>query len=238
MQMNHTAFARSPSLRLSLKKGLARQAIEAANRTSADLPALFRLAVDLRPNPKGLERLALRIKGRPGVSRVALAPKEKALTFIARAVRDVSARVEGEQVFRETGLIYLRARVGLVGPSIGFHLSAVSFCQHALERVIERSCLPIDHPLLPQIDEEARAVFRAWDRDARIIDGDDEFYPAGLSGLWVGGHDELGMEPDWNLFNTSGSVPVFSARTFYSENEMRPTVWLRWKDDPTCRIAQ
>jgi hypothetical protein len=45
------------------------------------------------------------------------------------------------------------------------------------------------------------------------------------------------MEADWNLFNNCGSVPIFSARTFLSPCEMRPTVWLRWKDDPTCRIA-
>lgn len=236
MQMNHAAFSQSPSLRLSLKKGLARQVIDAADRISPDLPALFRLALELRPNAKGLERLALRIKGRPGVSRVAIDPQGKALTFIARAVRNVSARIEGEQIFRETGLIYLRARVSVVGSGISFHLSAVSFCQHALERAIERSPLPIDRPLLPKIDTEARAIFRGWDRAARILDGDDEFYPADLSGLWVGGHDELALEPEWNLFNSSGLVPIFSVRTFYSENEMRPTVWLRWKDDPTCRI--
>lgn len=75
-----------------------------------------------------------------------------------------------------------------------------------------------------------------WDRAARIAEDGDEYYPAATPGLWAGGHDEMGIEPDWNLFNACGRLPIFSARTYLSEAEMRPTVWLRWKDDPTCRM--
>ncbi len=237
MHMNHATFAASPSLRLSLKRGLARQALSDAGKTAPDVPLLFRMAAVLRPNRKGLERLAARIKDRPGVCRAALTKDGKALTFITRARRDVRAQVEGEQLFNETGLIYLRSEVGMIGSSIGFRLSAVSFCEHALERLVERSDLPLDRPLLPQVDDEARAIFRGWDRNARIIEDGDEFYSAETPGLWAGGHDELAIEADWNIFKTCGSVPIFSARTFLSPSKMRPTVWLRWKDDPTCRIA-
>jgi hypothetical protein len=235
--MNHATFASSPSLRLSLKRGLARQALSDAGKTAPNLPLLFRMAADLRPNRKGLERLAARIKDRPGVCRVALTKDGKTVTFITRALREVTAQVEGERLFNETGLIYLRSEVGMIGSTLGFRLSAVSFCVHALERLVERSALPLDRPLLPQMDDEARAIFRGWDRSSGIIENEDEFYPAAIPGLWAGGHDELAMETDWNLFNTCGSVPIFSARTFLSPSEMRPTVWLRWKDDPTCRIA-
>ncbi|MEI2776048.1 MAG: hypothetical protein V9G19_08775 [Tetrasphaera sp.] len=45
----------------------------------------------------------------------------------------------------------------------------------------------------------------------------------------------MALDPDWNLTNRCGRMPVFSARTFLSPAEMRPTVWLRWKNDPACR---
>lgn len=237
MQMNHAAFARSPALRLSLKRGLARQAVATAERDAPNMPGLFRLAAGLRPNAKAVERLALQLKARPGVVRVTMARNGKSLTFITRSVREVEARVEGETAFQETGLIYLRAAVGMTGPMLGFHLTAVSFCAHALERLVERSSVDLQSAaLLPQIDTEAQAIFRGWDRAARIAEDGDEYYPAATPGLWAGGRDEMGIEPDWKLSNACGRLPIFSARTYLSEAEMRPTVWLRWKDDPTCRM--
>lgn len=236
MQMNHANFARSPALRVSLKKGLARQAITIAERTTPDMPGLFRMAAGFRPNAKAVERLALRLERRPGVARVVMARDRKSLTFVTRAVRAVEARVEGETVFQETGLIYLRVTVGRQGARFGFYLTAVSFCAHALERLVERSNIDLQTALLPQVDAEAQAIFRGWDRASLIRDADDEYYSATTPGLWAGGHDEMALDPDWNLSHDGGRMPIFSARTFLSEAQMRPTVWLRWKDDPACRI--
>lgn len=160
------------------------------------------MAAGLRPNSKAVERLTLRLKGRPGVVRAAKAPGGKGVTFITRAVRAVEALVEGATVFHETGMIYLRARVGIVGPGIGLQLSAVSFCAHALERLVERSDIDLQAALLPQVDAEAQAIFRGWDRAARIEEAGDEYYPAATPGLWAGGHDEMALEPDWGLCAT------------------------------------
>ena len=140
-------------------------------------------------------------------------------------------------MFHETGLIYLRARGGMIGPGLGFQLSAVSFCAHALERLVERSDIDLQNVLLPQVDAEAQAIFRGWNRAARILNAGDEYYPAATPGIWAGGHNEMALDQDWGLSNGCGRLPVFSARTFLSEAEMRPTVWLRWKDDPACRMA-
>lgn len=60
MQGTHADFDRSTVLRISLKRGLARQALSEAERESSDFPALFALAAGLRPNPKGLDRMAAR----------------------------------------------------------------------------------------------------------------------------------------------------------------------------------
>jgi hypothetical protein len=237
MQMNHAAFAHSPAIRASLKRGLARQAISKAEQIATDLPMLIRMAADLRPNAKGVERLGRRLAGRPGVTRVSVARERTGLTFTARAVREIETRVDNETAFRETSLIYLRAKVGMAGSRLCFELSAVSFCRHALERLVERSDVGLALGLLPQVDIEAQAIFRAWNREARITDAGDEYYPADMPGLWAGGHDEMSVEQDWNLVNDCGQLPIFSARTFLSEAEMRPTVWLRWRDDPACRMS-
>lgn len=237
MQMTHADFSSSTAVRTSLKRGLARQALRTAERQGADWPALFALAAGLRPNRKALERLSARLRARPGVVRVALSPCLKGLSLTARAVRRVEARVDGETAFHETGLIYLRIRAGMSGGRLAFHINAVSFCGHALERLVERSEVPLDSPLLDTIDGEALALFRGWDRAARIVEDEDEYYPASAPGVWAGGHDGMGLEPDWGLSVRSAPfIPVFSARTFLSPAEMRPTVYLRWKDDPTCRL--
>lgn len=237
MEMGHTALTASPSLRVSLKRGLARQVIGAAERDAADLPTLFRMAAELRPNAKSADRVAARIKTRPGVARVAMNADHKGITIVARAVREVEARVQGETVFHETGLIYLRAIVRFCVSGIGFQLSAASFCRHAIERLVERSDASIETAVLPHIDTEALAIFRGWDRATLIAEAGDEFYPAEAPGVWAGGHDRMAIDPDWGLSNTSGGLPLFSVRTFLSETEMRPTVWLRWKNDPHCRMV-
>lgn len=237
MQMNHAAFVHSPAIRASLKRGWARQAITTAERIAPDLPGLIRIAADMRPNSKGVERLAKRLKGRPGVTRVSIDHDRMSLTFTTRVVRAVEIRADTETAFVETSLIYLRTKVGMADRRLCFGLSAVSFCQHALERLVERSNVTLGTGLLRQIDIEAHAIFKAWRRGARIVEAGDEYYPADTHGLWAGGHDEMAMEQDWNLSNACGRLPIFSARTFLSEAEMRPTVWLRWKDDPTCRMG-
>ncbi|MDG3039828.1 hypothetical protein [Roseicyclus marinus] len=237
MQMNHATFTRSPALRLSLKRGYATQAIARAGQDSADLSGLVRIAAELRPNPKALSRVAARIKGRPGVVQIAASADRKSLTFVARLTREIETRVTGEPVFAETGMIYLRMRVRVSSRGVGFHLSAISFCRHALERLVERADPDLCRGLLPVIDGEACAMFRAWEAGRPFDEAGDTFCPAAAAGVWAGGYDALAMDPAWALVSTTtASVPIFSARTFLSEAEMRPTVWLRWKDDPACRI--
>lgn len=237
MQMNHSTFTRSPALRLSLKRGYATQAITRAGQASADLSGLVRIAAGLRPNPKAVSRVAMRIKARPGVVQIAASADRKGLTFVARLTREIETRVTREPVFAETGLIYLRMRVTASSMSVGFNLSAISFCRHALERLVERADPDLGRGLLPVIDGEACTMFRAWENGRTFEEADDTFCPAVAAGVWAGGFDDLAMDPAWGLVSTTtASVPIFSARTFLSEAEMRPTVWLRWKDDPACRI--
>ncbi len=236
MQMNHAAFARSPARRVSLKRGFARQAIAMAERTAPDMPGLFRMAAGLRPNAKAVARLALRLKGRPGVVCVSMARNGRSLSFTTRAAHEVEAQVEGKTMFREPSLVYLRATVGMTGSLLGLQLSAISFCAHALERLIERSAVDLGATFPRHVDAEAQAILRGWGRGARIEEAGDEYYPAVMARPLGRGHDEMALDLDWGLSNDTGRVPLFSVRTFLSEAEMRPTVWLRWKDDPSCQM--
>ena len=205
MLLNHAVFASSPALRASLKRGIARQAIVVAGRAAPDLHQIFRTANAMRPNPKALERVAARIRRQRGVVRVATAPAGRSLSLLLRMVREVEARVDGETLFHETGLIYLGA---VVTPGRGrpaFGLRAVGFCVHALERLIERTQIPLDAGILPVIDAEARGILAQWDADCMIEDGGDAFFSARSTGVWAGGHDRMGIGPDWGLAGHDGA---------------------------------
>ncbi len=216
------------ALRRSLKRGLSRQAMERA--VDADLPRLFNMASEMRPNRKARERLALRVQAMRGVVRVALVGE--AVVMVVRNRCEAVTRVEGCEAFRETALFYTRVRVEVGG---AFHLSRASFCQHALERLVERSPVALDQ-LLPAVDAEAVALLRNAARAAVILDAGDCYATAVQQGVWAGSLDECGLEPEWDL-TCPGAVPLFSARTFLSPEEMRPTVWARWRRDPALSVA-
>lgn len=231
-------FCLFAALRLCQKCGLARQAIATAERYAPDLAALFHMVIHMRPNAKGLERLAFRHEGRPGVTRVSMAGDGKGLTVTARDVRKVDARAKGETAFRETGLIYIHAKIGMSGGRLGLSLSAVSYSCLEVQRLVERSDVDLQTALLRQVDAEAHAVFRAWGVGAKIEEAEDEHYAAAVPGLWAGEHDRMAVDAEWGLDTTNApTMLVFSAGTYLSEGEMRSTVWPRWKDDPTCQMV-
>lgn len=71
-----------------------------------------------------------------------------------------------------------------------------------------------------------------------VIDASDEYYRAATFGVWAGAYARVTVDDGWNLRNHDDTtLPKCSARTLLLEAEMRPTLWLRWKDDPTCQMA-
>ena len=99
--------------------------------------------------------------------------------------------------------------------------------------------MSLDRPLLEAVDAEAMTILRHTAK-ARLIEDGDDHYAAGLqSGVWAGRVDHSDPEPEWGLSPTDpeARVPVFSARTFLSPEEMRPTVWLRWNADPALTVC-
>lgn len=235
INVNPDHLTRSHSVRASLKRGLAKQVVRAALRTDADLSRLFRDTVLLRPNRRSAERLARRTGKRQGVVSTAIAASGR-MVFVARNVRHVSNRVDCEEVFEETALIYTRASLRASGGTVLYRICRASFCLHAIERFIERSSCAIDAGLLSRLDAEAVGLLKSLNRTHIICHDGDSYLSADAEGVWAGSVDESGLEPDWCL---DGSAPVamFSVRTFLGPDQMKPEVWLKWNGDASLTIA-
>lgn len=224
-------LAASHSLRVSLKRGLARQALDHAERSQASLPDLFRIAADLRPNRKALERMAQRMKTTRGVVRASVLVNGAGVVIVVRNVREVVTRSDATDIFTERAILYSRIAMHCGRDAVHFGISRASFCQHALERLVERSCIGLEAPLLAQIDAEAAAVLLAVMHGTLIEDEGDDFARALRPGLWAGAVDFSGAEADWGVgfARDTDRVPVFSARTFLGPAAMRPRLWQKWQ---------
>lgn len=239
MDLSQTVFAYSPSIRASLKRGLARAAFSQATGFDPDLGAIVAATRDMHANRKALERTQARLQRMAGVVKASLAADGSGIVLVLRNRREVVTRSDAMDIFTEPALFYTRLMVcpGRIGTS--YRLVRLSFCLHALERLVERSDLPLDRPLLPAVDAEAVSLLRRLWQAKGIEDAGDQFFGAITLGVWAGSLDRSALEDGWGLaFESAGAcVPVYSVRTFLSPEEMRPTVWLKWKDDPACRIA-
>ncbi|WP_431298466.1 hypothetical protein [Tabrizicola sp. BL-A-41-H6] len=239
MQIQHSDFATKASIRCSLKRGLARQAMRHAEATEADLPRIVALAAAVRPNLKSLQRLAVRVQGQIGVVRVALTSDGAGVIAFVRNVRQVRTQVEAREVFTEAAIVYTRMEIRCSWGVATYRISRASFCLHALERLVERSDVVTDRPLLTWVDSEALQILRAIKRGQDFQEDGDHFVPAIASGVWAGSVDAAGLEEDWGLTSAGPDVvPFFSARTFLSMDQMRPTVWLRCCGDHGLLMAK
>jgi hypothetical protein len=209
--------------------------LQQAAGADPDLGGIVAATAGLAPNRKALERCCQRLARLRGVVRAALSGEE--VVLVLRNRREVVTRAEATDLFAETALIYTRLSIRPARGGTAYRLMRASFCLHALERLVERSRLPLDRPLLPALDAEAVRMLVRLSKGQGIEDEGDTFIPALVPGVWAGSLDRSALEEDWGLIFDSPQavVPVCSVRTFLSPEEMRPTVWLKWKDDPAHR---
>lgn len=228
MQIQHSHFATNASLRTALKRGLARQAMSHAAQAEADVAALVRISSTMRPNAKAMQRLAQQLASRKGVVKVAKG--EEGLVVFVRNICQIRNQIDQQDLFTETALVYTRFAIRCLRTGVGYHVSRASFCLHALERLVERSAVALDRPLLPVADQEALRLLRGLAQGRDFMDNGDHFMPAVAKGVWAGSLDKAALDADWGLVGRDdGGVPIFSARTFLGEDEMRPAVWYAWK---------
>ena len=237
MQIQHSHFATNASLRTALKRGLARQAMSHAAQAEADVAALVRMSSNMRPNAKAMNRLAQLLASRKGVVKVAKG--DEGLVFFVRNICQLRNQIEQQEIFTETALVYTRFAIRCQRNGVGYHVSRASFCLHALERLVERSAVALDRPLLPVVDQEALHVLRGLAQGRDFTENGDHFMPAVAIGVWAGSLDRAALDEDWGLIGKDpGGIPLYSARTFLSEDEMRPTVWYAWKQGASERSAK
>ncbi|MBC2834067.1 hypothetical protein [Paragemmobacter straminiformis] len=238
MDLSQTVFAYSPSIRASLKRGLARAAFTQAAAADPDLASVVAATRAMHPNRKALERSQARLSRLSGVVKAAIAADGGGVVVVLRNRREVVTQAQSVEVFSEPSLFYTRLVIRPGKQATSYALVQVSFCLHALERCVERSDVALDRPLLPVIDAEAVRLLRRLWQNKGIVDDGDTFFGALKQGVWAGSIDRCALEDGCGLacLTPDGAVPLYSIRTFLSPEEMRPTVWLKWKDDPACCI--
>jgi hypothetical protein len=212
----------------SLGRGLARQALAEAEADCADAAGIVHSLHDLAPNPRNRARHARRLMRRRGVLRASATRGGVALVF--RNALEVIVRKDGTDCYRERRIAWTNVRARAGKHMISFVTWQVQVGLHAMQRHVERSACQLAS-LLPQMDRAMTDALDWLDREAPLRDGEDEYLPF-LSGVWAGGLDVMASDPAWGPAFTGDDrpLPVFSARTFLGEEEMRPMVWLGWSE--------
>jgi len=214
--------------RCSLGRGLARQALQEAETDCADATGIVRELHRLAPNPRNRARHARRLLRRRGVLRAAATRGGVAVVF--RNTLAVTVRKDRSDCYVEPRVAWTSVCAHAGQHRISFVTWQVHASLHAIQRHVERSACPL-HGLLRHMDRTMVEALDWLDREDPLRDGDDEYLPI-RSGVWAGGLDMLAPDPAWGpaFAGDARPLPVFSVRTFLSEEEMWPTVWLRWSE--------
>lgn len=225
----------TPQLRLSLKRGFAAQAVADAGKVRVDHRVVFSDLCGIAPNRRATERAVSRLRKRAGVVRAGIS--EDAVVVTLREACDMLTRHDGVDAFREEVLIYTWVTVMNGKGMVRYRIHRASFSRHALERLIERSTCALGAGFLDTIDREAACALARIDHGNLIAHHDDDYLDARADGVWAGSMDLTAPDPDWGLTRDDACIPTFSARTFLGPDEMKPAVWLRWRDDPAMSMV-
>ena len=238
MQMRHGEFSESQSMREALKRGRAREALTTASSQPIAPERLFDLVMDARPNAKSAKRLLARAKRRAGVTNVSGSPCGKSFLVVGRYVKTMMFKKPDELLeYSDTVITYIGVRLQARRAGMSVWAAGLSFGKHALERFVERSDVDFHAPILPHIDAEAKQIFRSWENEEVIPERDGQHYRAMKPGTWSGFIQDVPMEREWGRFVSAlPRLPMFCARTFLSDEEMRPTVWMRAYGAPNCQL--
>ena len=200
----------SQSLRRSLKRGLARQAMQRARAADADSDKIFAALREMKPNRLAMGRLVHRLRRLPGVVRAGVLVEGLGVVIVLRNVCETLTRTEAPDLFSEFALLFTRVCAVAQRDSVQFGINRATFCLHALERLVERSQSPLNPSFLAAVDAEAVALLRAGASSARIEHDGDSYIRAAATGVWAGSFDETPPEPEWG----GRSLPPLAFRRF------------------------
>lgn len=217
------------ALRLSLKRGYAREAVSLASKTQTNVLQIFSKIREIRPSLKARMRLAKQLRKIPSVIASSYS-SSGTVRVVYREVVAMQTQHEGEDLFEENVLLYSNVFASITRTTRSLHVARVSLNYHAMERLIERSDCEIGPDFLELIDREADHIFRELMREASITHDEDEFIRSTYCGVWAGSMDASLPDPEWLAENADEKAPIFSIRTFLSPDEMHPYVWMKWNE--------
>lgn len=235
MTLQFTIPSDSPHLRRSLKRGLARQVLLLAGTEQADHGLVFEALFRMSPNKRSMERAALKLRKMPGVVCSGISRGR-----VVVVLRNVSAMVtckEGVEAFTEDAVVYTRVAISRDKRKTSTWTNRLTFCQHAVERFIQRGNCALGAGIVDILDAEALSLLTRFSEGELIQNDGDDYLPARDAGVWAGSEDATYPDPEWRIARKDACIPTFSARTFLGPDEMNPCVWLRWQNDPRISLA-
>ncbi len=206
-----------------------------ARRAQADDAAIIGELRRMGPNRRAMERTARRIRRAPGVILAGISGRR--VVVVLRSVCSALTRRDGMDAYSEDVLMYLRVSISSSRKRVSMAINGASFCLHALERLIERSSCEMKDGFLGVVDAEAALLLKRTVDGGSFEQDEDQYVAAKQEGVWAGSLDTAVPGPDWNLGMDLTQVPTFSVRTFLGADQMKPTVWLRWRSDPRLSLA-
>lgn len=213
--------------RRSLARGLARKSMTEAASDSANTSRILSELHDMAPNARSRQRFAARLRGRRGV--VQARTVADGLVLVLRSIMTVELRKEGLTCFTEARIAWTRVHVRCGKGTIALRLDAVHASHHAIQRRVERSDCPLTY-LLSDMDASMQRALARLAEGSVLTDRDDDYLPA-PQGVWAVGTEEICADPTWGpAFRHSAPLQIFAVRTYLSEEETRPTVWLGWSE--------
>lgn len=215
------------ALRLSLKRGYAREAVSLARKKTANVPDIMLKIREIRPCHKARMRLVKKIKKMPGIITGSLS-SSGTVRVVYREVVAMQSQHEGQELFAEDVLLYSAVFAERTRTTRSLYIARVSLNYHAIERLIERSDCEIGPGFLELIDREANHILKELARDVSIMYNEDEFIRSSYCGVWAGSMDASRPDPEWFAREANQKAPIFSVRTFLSPDEMHPYVWMKW----------
>lgn len=238
MQMRHGEFSTSKSMRESFKRGRAREALTTASSQPLVPERLFDMIMEARPNAKSVKRLMARAKRQTGVTNVSASSCGKRFLLVGRYVKTMTFQKPDELLkYNNQAITYIGVRFQARRAGISIWTAGVSVGKHAIERFVERSEVDFHAPILPHIDAEAKQIFQSWENEEVIPEHDGQHYRAMMPGTWSGWVQDFPIECEWGRFvSVLPRLPMFCVRTFLSDEEMRPTVWMRAYGAQNCQL--
>ena len=215
--------------RKRLAKGYARQQFEHILKNSVSLPEVLDQIHSIRPNKKSLQRVANRIRRSKGIISVGYSTKSKlSLQVFSRSAFTLKHLHENNELFDEDAIAFTRIDVEV--DKRGFSTSSYRalFSLHSIQRLIERAKFNISKSLGDVVKNEGLCVLTKLKKDDVFGYGERMYLRSNnFSGVWAGevtlSSENMGGKMEMMNFKT------FNNRTFLSQDEMSPEIFIQWK---------